>query len=164
MIIMLMLMMNTIIMYMKHPMSMGLTLIIQTAIISLMSGMLMKTFWMSYILLITMLSGMLVLFVYMSSVASNEKFNHSFKMTIFMTLILLMSIPMYIMESNLTILYNANHSENMKISNMNMYMMMKMFNGEYVFITLMMIIYLLLTMIMSTNIVKVDQGPMRMKT
>ena len=50
---------------------MGLTLLIQTILVSIISGLITKTFWFSYILFLVFLGGILVLFIYVTSLASN---------------------------------------------------------------------------------------------
>nr|ALO76823.1 NADH deshydrogenase subunit 6 [Agrilus biguttatus] len=61
--------------FIKHPLSMGFSLLTQTILVSLMTGLLNLNFWYSFILFLIMVGGMLILFIYMTSVASNEKFN-----------------------------------------------------------------------------------------
>nr|YP_009627367.1 NADH dehydrogenase subunit 6 [Metopograpsus frontalis]QCC70816.1 NADH dehydrogenase subunit 6 [Metopograpsus frontalis] len=56
----------------SHPLAMGLTLLIQTILISITAGLSMHSFWISYILFLVFLGGMLVLFIYVTSIASNE--------------------------------------------------------------------------------------------
>nr|DAA06218.1 TPA_exp: truncated NADH dehydrogenase subunit 6 [Drosophila persimilis] len=73
---------------MIHPLAMGLTLLIQTIFICLISGLMTKSFWYSYILFLIFLGGMLVLFIYVTSLASNEMFNLSISSTLFSTSIL----------------------------------------------------------------------------
>lgn len=58
----------------RHPVGLGLTLILHTLLISCVTGLVGGTFWFSYILFLVFLGGVLVLFIYMTSLASNEKF------------------------------------------------------------------------------------------
>nr|UPL65582.1 NADH dehydrogenase subunit 6 [Dicranocephalus alticolus] len=146
-----------IFMWLKHPLTMGITIILQTMTIALMSGMMLGSFWFSYILMITMLSGMLVLFIYMASVASNEKFYSSMKL---ITSSLMMIILVYMIQ---TMLMNSD-TDNMKImSNMNneWLSLNNLFNMKYKFITIMMVLYLFLTMITVSMIVNILEGPLR---
>nr|ARH53945.1 NADH dehydrogenase subunit 6 [Mordellochroa milleri] len=75
--------------FLSHPLSMGLVLLCQTLIISLLMGNLSLTFWFSYILFIVMVGGMLVLFLYMTSIASNEKFSSNLWLIIPFSLLIL---------------------------------------------------------------------------
>jgi NADH-ubiquinone oxidoreductase chain 6 len=72
----------------KHPLAIGLILLIQTTIVCLIRGTIYRRFWFSYILFIIMIGGMLVLFIYITSLTSNEIFSPSNKI-ILTTLILL---------------------------------------------------------------------------
>nr|UYC28875.1 NADH dehydrogenase subunit 6 [Cardiastethus sp.] len=147
-----------IFMWTKHPISMGLMLIIQTLIISMISGLMINLFWFSYMLLITMLSGMLVLFIYMSSIASNEKFNFSPKMMLTVA-ILPLCLMMDKIINNKMIMPELNKSMNYIQSTP----MLNMFNDNAM-ITIMMIMYLLFTMICVTYIVNIYEGPMKQKS
>nr|YP_009654716.1 NADH dehydrogenase subunit 6 [Brachymna tenuis]QCI09271.1 NADH dehydrogenase subunit 6 [Brachymna tenuis] len=141
-------------MMMNHPLSMGLILIMQTMIVSMIIGYMMETFFFSYIIIIIMMSGMLVLFIYMASVASNEKFNLSMKLMIMLSPIMMLSM---IILSKYNINYYNMESNNEIIS------LIKMFNSITAQLTMIMILYLLLTMIVVSNIAKVTEGPLRMK-
>nr|YP_010596120.1 NADH dehydrogenase subunit 6 [Rhynocoris marginatus]WAJ48452.1 NADH dehydrogenase subunit 6 [Rhynocoris marginatus] len=146
----------------QHPLSMGLALILQTIMISLITGMMINNFWFSYILMITMLSGALVLFIYMASVASNEKFQTSIKMMYFtITMILLSTIISWIMETSK--LHNYDLISKITTENNQINSLIKMFNMHNMTITIMVISYLFMTMIVISYIVDVFEGPLRTK-
>nr|YP_011031342.1 NADH dehydrogenase subunit 6 [Epidaus famulus]WQT73254.1 NADH dehydrogenase subunit 6 [Epidaus famulus] len=148
--------------FMKHPLSMGLILIIQTIIVSLMTGLMIGTFWFSYILLITILSGALVLFIYMASIASNEKFNTS--MSMLMLIIggsVCAPISMWLKEE--MSMNNWMNMSNISLINNQVSTLIKMFNTHNMLITLMIISYLFMTMIVISYIVNVFEGPLRTK-
>nr|WSP02044.1 NADH dehydrogenase subunit 6 [Bembidion laterale] len=167
MIMMMNLMMTIMFMFMNHPLSMGMILLMQTIIISLMSGMYSYTYWFSYILFLIMLGGMLILFIYMTSLASNEMFKFSMKLTMmFMTMMMLsimllmmldymMMIPMY-KNSNMFSLINMLKNENIKSMNM-------IYNNPNNMITLMLMNYLFLTLIAVVKITNINYGPLRQK-
>nr|YP_002735041.1 NADH dehydrogenase subunit 6 [Malcus inconspicuus]ABZ02057.1 NADH dehydrogenase subunit 6 [Malcus inconspicuus] len=136
--------------FVKHPLSMGITIILQTIIIALSIGEMMNSFWFSYIIIIIMLSGMMVLFIYMASIASNEKLKFSNKMTflIMMTLIMSNNNSTYWMELN----------NNWINISMNM-----LFNSITMMITLIMVNYLFFCMMIISKIVNIKEGPLRMK-
>uniref|UniRef100_UPI003002606B NADH dehydrogenase subunit 6 n=1 Tax=Triatoma boliviana TaxID=3120505 RepID=UPI003002606B len=148
---------------MKHPLSMGLTLIIQTIMVSIMTGLMINVFWFSYILIISMLSGALVLFTYMASVASNEKFHTSMQMMIFIMMILIpASISFFLVDQ----LENKMIWSTMKKDMLSMEYtdtLLKLFNLHNLFITILMISYLFLTMIAVTYVTNIYEGPLRMK-
>nr|UPL65257.1 NADH dehydrogenase subunit 6 [Physopelta sp.] len=136
-------------MFLKHPLSMGIIIILQTINVALITGMMMGSFMMSYIIMIIMSSGMLVLFIYMASIASNELFKMSLKM-IFM---LMMMTTLIINQKEFNIELN-------KMNNMDMSkLLLIMFNNKNMII--MLVMYLLLTMITVSMIVNITEGPLR---
>nr|QXF29236.1 NADH dehydrogenase subunit 6 [Pentatoma rufipes] len=141
--------------WLNHPLSMGLILILKTLITAMIIGYLMKSFFFSYIIIIIMLSGMLVLFIYMASIASNEKFNLSIKIFLLSTSILI--IMMIMIKTFNYNYYNSNMYINESIS------LIKILNTVSAKLTTMIIIYLLFTMIVVSNIAKVVEGPLRIK-
>nr|YP_010714112.1 NADH dehydrogenase subunit 6 [Menida musiva]WDD39675.1 NADH dehydrogenase subunit 6 [Menida musiva] len=155
MIMSLMILSSLIMMTLNHPLSMGLILIIQTLLTAMIIGYMMSSFFFSYIIIIIMLSGALVLFIYMASVASNEKFKSPIKNSIMSLIFLItMIITMY--------MYNLNYLNN--YMNLNDHIsLIKIFNMITAQLTMMMIIYLLFTMIVVSNVAKVKEGPLRMK-
>nr|AVJ52570.1 NADH dehydrogenase subunit 6 [Dalcantha cf. alata YW-2018] len=154
----LMVTMSIMFLCMKHPLSMGFMMICQTIIIALLMGVNMKSFLLSYIIIMIMLSGMLVLFIYMASVASNEKFQTPFKLIM---MFLMLNFVVYIMIEYLEINDGIIYSNNMmKMDEMNM---IKLFNTTSGYIIMMMIMYLLLSMIIVSNMAPVQGGPLRNK-
>uniref|UniRef100_A0AAU7YRS0 NADH-ubiquinone oxidoreductase chain 6 n=1 Tax=Rhopalus latus TaxID=238591 RepID=A0AAU7YRS0_9HEMI len=159
MLFILMMTMAFIFMWLKHPISMGITIIMQTLTICMITGLILGTFWFSYLIMITMLSGMLVLFIYMASVASNEKFFTSMKLITFSMLMIMMSA---IMEINETYMNN----EFMKMQTsipMELISLTTMFNMKMKFITMSMVMFLFFTMFTVSLIVNISEGPLRVK-
>nr|QXG15697.1 NADH dehydrogenase subunit 6 [Sarcophaga depressifrons] len=151
---------------MKHPLAMGLTLLIQTTLICLSSGLMNKTFWFSYILFLVFLGGMLVLFIYVTSLASNEMFSFSIKLMIMTISVFLMSISvMIIMDKNILTQYT--NMEIKSIFDLNSYIMensmslMKLYNYPTNLLTIMLMNYLLITLIAVVKITKLFKGPLR---
>uniref|UniRef100_A0AAU6QFN0 NADH-ubiquinone oxidoreductase chain 6 n=1 Tax=Nepsalus decorillus TaxID=2950594 RepID=A0AAU6QFN0_9NEOP len=150
----------------KHPLAMGLTLLIQTIIISLTCGLYTYSYWFAYILFLIMLGGMLVLFIYVTSLASNELF--SFSILNFTLSILILSITLVIilfMDKTILLLNNI---EMMKFNMNNLFSenelsLNKLYNNPTMNITLMMMNYLLLTLIVIVKIVNINYGPLRQK-
>nr|YP_010535230.1 NADH dehydrogenase subunit 6 [Megacopta bituminata]UYA97652.1 NADH dehydrogenase subunit 6 [Megacopta bituminata] len=140
-------------MFMKHPLSMGFLLIMQTLIVAMITGMIMKSFLLSYIIMIIMLSGALVLFIYMASVASNEKFQTSMKM--FMMFMLTWMIS-YLLTNKVSLIMNYSNLIEMKS-------LSKLFNNLSMYMTIMMMLYLLFTMVTVSSIASNNEGPLRMK-
>nr|YP_011031452.1 NADH dehydrogenase subunit 6 [Eocanthecona concinna]WRB04602.1 NADH dehydrogenase subunit 6 [Eocanthecona concinna] len=151
----LMIVSSLIFMSLNHPLSMGLTLIVQTLIIAMIIGYMMKSFFFSYIIIIMMLSGALVLFIYMASVASNEKFNSPIN-TMVISISFMLIMYMFMSYYNIKYFYdNMIYNDALTL--------IKIFNMITAQLTLIMIIYLLYTMIVVSNVAKINEGPLRMK-
>nr|QNE85761.1 NADH dehydrogenase subunit 6 [Helina impuncta] len=157
---------NFIFMNMKHPLAMGLTLLIQTTLICMYSGLMTKTFWFSYILFLIFMGGMLILFIYVTSLASNEMFSFSIKLT-FVSLMIIMFMMIMLMYMNKTLLLTYSNLEIISTSNMNSYMMEnsmlinKLYNYPNNFLTILLMNYLLITLIAIVKITKLYKGPLR---
>nr|AFQ62431.1 NADH dehydrogenase subunit 6 [Cheironitis sp. MJTNT-2012]ALO77481.1 NADH deshydrogenase subunit 6 [Dorcus parallelipipedus]ANJ70386.1 NADH dehydrogenase subunit 6 [Dorcus parallelipipedus]UPX88750.1 NADH dehydrogenase subunit 6 [Dorcus parallelipipedus] len=145
---------------MKHPLSMGVLLLIQATMIALITGWMNLTFWYSYILLLIMIGGMLVLFMYMTSVASNEKFKYSLPLAMMYLLLIItliifsISTDQWFMNSGIMI------SENLKLI-FSLLSLNKFLNFPAIMISVLLIIYLLITLIVVIKIASFKQGPLR---
>nr|QGA73987.1 NADH dehydrogenase subunit 6 [Chrysomela populi] len=155
---------SIMIMFLSHPLSLGMILLMQTIMTSLITGMLNTNYWFSYILFLIMIGGMLILFIYMTSIASNEKFKFSYKLIlmftlfiIIMTMLLFTDFYYFNMKVNFSDQMNQNNLSNFKLS-MNKYM-----NYPQNLIMFMMIMYLLITLIMVVKITSMHYGPLRQK-
>nr|YP_003734908.1 NADH dehydrogenase subunit 6 [Liriomyza trifolii]ADB24638.1 NADH dehydrogenase subunit 6 [Liriomyza trifolii]AEO51733.1 NADH dehydrogenase subunit 6 [Liriomyza trifolii] len=153
---------------MNHPLAMGLMLLIQTMLMSLLTGMITKTFWFSYILFLIFLGGMLVLFIYTTSLASNEMFSLSMKLFFNTMLYMLISIFIIFLIDK-TYIYNMfMNTEMMNTNNLNSFMpenttsMYKLYNYPTNFTTILIVNYLLITMIAIVKITNLFFGPLRM--
>nr|YP_010025556.1 NADH dehydrogenase subunit 6 [Sarcophaga pauciseta]QOQ35855.1 NADH dehydrogenase subunit 6 [Sarcophaga pauciseta] len=151
---------------MKHPLAMGLTLLIQTSLICSTTGLITKTFWFSYILFLVFLGGMLVLFIYVTSLASNEMFSFSMKLLITTMMIFTLSTTiLFFMDKN-TLMQFIN-IETQPIFNLNSYIMEnslplnKLYNYPTNLLTIMLMNYLLITLIVVVKITKLFKGPLR---
>nr|YP_009727741.1 NADH dehydrogenase subunit 6 [Cephenemyia trompe]QHX99774.1 NADH dehydrogenase subunit 6 [Cephenemyia trompe] len=151
---------------MNHPLAMGLTLLIQTTLICLTIGLMTKTFWFSYMLFLIFLGGMLVLFIYVTSLASNEMFSFSTKLTFFSSLLFLCFLMM-ISFMDMNYFYQFTNLEMYSINNMNSYIMEnslslnKLYNYPINYLTIMLMNYLLITLIAIVKITKSFKGPLR---
>nr|AXS65297.1 NADH dehydrogenase subunit 6 [Histeroidea sp. 5 KM-2017] len=147
--------MSMIFMFMKHPLSMGMILFMQTLNVAVASGLITMNFWFTYIIFLIMIGGMMVLFIYMTSVASNEKFNKmGYKFITLMvamaTMIFMFSIKVF--EYTKINLFSGN------IINVN-----KFINFPMSLVMMMMIIYLFITLIAIVKISKISSGPLQFK-
>nr|ATF28653.1 NADH dehydrogenase subunit 6 [Pomponia linearis] len=144
-------------MFMKHPLSMGSMLLLQTIFSSLTCSLNLSSHFMSYILFLIFIGGMLVLFMYMSSIASNEKFMFSMKLLL-MNSIMTLLLMMVNFENFNSKMFNTLINSNIEHYN-------NMLNKLYIMpsgiVTLMIIIYLLLTLIIVSNMIKMKNMPLR---
>nr|WNH42625.1 NADH dehydrogenase subunit 6 [Neoperla caeleps] len=151
-----------------HPLAMGLTLLIQTLIICLTTGLLVHSFWFSYILFLVFLGGLLVLFIYVTTLASNEMFSLAPSAFSMLSLFGLLSILIYIfldplmsplnlkgLDSSSTLLTFSTEESTPTL--------MKLYNNPTNLITLMLALYLFLTLIAVVQITKISYGPLRQK-
>nr|YP_010610514.1 NADH dehydrogenase subunit 6 [Anabropsis maguanensis]WAP91029.1 NADH dehydrogenase subunit 6 [Anabropsis maguanensis] len=154
----------------NHPLAMTLIILMQTLLICLMTGLISQSFWFSYILFLVFLGGMLVLFIYITSLASNEMFAIPTKF-ILLSLIILMILILtsLILDSSLINLNIINNDMNTTINN-SLYLynestisLMKLYNNPTELITLMLVLYLFLTLIAIVKITNIFQGPLRQK-
>nr|AWV83728.1 NADH dehydrogenase subunit 6 [Tettigarcta crinita] len=162
MILIMSMMISIIFIFMKHPLSMGMLLMMQTILSCMINGLINMTYMISYILFLIFVGGMLVLFMYMASIASNEKFIFSMKLLIMFMIMftfMTMKIDYTKMFKKLMTLYDSimmnNFDEKMSL--------MKMFNFTSSYMTLMLIMYLLFTLIVIVKITSIKQGPLRSK-
>nr|ARH54062.1 NADH dehydrogenase subunit 6 [Agabus uliginosus] len=164
------LLMTMTFMFMKHPLSMGMILMIQTILISMMTGMFSYTFWFSYILFLIMIGGMLILFIYMTSLSSNEMFSFSKNIMLSIIITTMMIIYMYFMMDYLMLnplFKNSNLIEMMNnfmfYKNENLNTLNTIYNKPNMMITMLLINYLFLTLIAVVKITNIKYGPLRQK-
>nr|AVN67814.1 NADH dehydrogenase subunit 6 [Ischnoptera bilunata] len=143
----------------NHPLAMGLLLLIQTVLISVISGLMSQTFWFSYILFLIFLGGMLILFIYVTSLASNEMFSLSMKLVI-SSLIMIMFI-MFILNTKTMITQNQEMMNFIMLKNPLFNSMIKLYNQPTGIITILMASYLFLTLIAVVKITNIFKGPLR---
>nr|QNP10081.1 NADH dehydrogenase subunit 6 [Ochthebius perpusillus] len=153
--------MSLMFLFMIHPLSMGMILLLQTITVALITGMLNFNYWFSYILFLIMIGGMLVLFIYMTSVASNEKFKFNNMIMIMTISSMMMMMIMNMLIDNFFIMMN-NYSSKLN-STSNYLMLSKFFNTPTNMIMFLMIIYLFITLIAVVKITDFKLGPLRQK-
>nr|QWT71659.1 NADH dehydrogenase subunit 6 [Simuliidae sp. Cyprus 2] len=158
---------SCIFIFMSHPLAMGFMLLTQTLLISVITGLLSKTFWFSYILFIVFLGGMLVLFIYVTSLASNEMFMMSMKtiqmimMTLFSSIILIMIIDNFSVSSFLPLLDMSLLPDSNSFVKENSINLNKLYNYPTNFLTIVLINYLFLTLIAVVKVTNIFYGPLR---
>nr|APX40522.1 NADH dehydrogenase subunit 6 [Phyllotreta undulata] len=151
--------MNTIILFfLKHPLSFGMILLIQTMLTCLLTGIINLNFWYSYMLFLILVGGMLILFIYMTSIASNEKFKINWIGMVFV-MMGLVSWGIYLINFMLNIsdFYPLEANLNFEIS------LSKYIFYPNILIYFMIIIYLFITLILTVKMTKLTYGPLRQK-
>nr|QZI85882.1 NADH dehydrogenase subunit 6 [Laomedia astacina] len=147
-----------------HPLSMGLTLLFQTCLICVSSGLFNQSFWFSYILFLIFLGGMLVLFIYVASLASNEPFKFSMFFTLVSFFMLFYALLFFFIDPmSLTSKINLLSS-----GIVNSYgcldIISMIYNVPAMSFTLYMVMYLLLTLFVVVHITGNYFGPLRLST
>nr|QNT26905.1 NADH dehydrogenase subunit 6 [Trigonopterus ancora] len=155
---------SSIFMFLNHPLSLGSILLIQTILVALSTGFLYLNFWFSYILFLVMIGGMLVMFIYMTSIASNEKFNmpKNTILAIYPSLATFTFLVIYpdnitFFTENSEIIFNQ---LTMTVKNLNM---SKYFNFPSMSILIALMIYLLVALIAIVKITGKSRGTLRQK-
>nr|YP_009175388.1 NADH dehydrogenase subunit 6 [Drabescoides nuchalis]ALF99740.1 NADH dehydrogenase subunit 6 [Drabescoides nuchalis] len=150
-----MIVISSMLVFLKTPMSMGVMLLIQTFLSTIVMAKMMSTSWMPMIMFLMLVGGLLILFMYMSSIASNEKFSINMYFMMLMFILILPMEELLLNNMNLESQNSPIWSESITLS--------KIFNKKGMLITLTMFCYLLLTMIAVTAIIKIYKGPLRSK-
>nr|ATN23514.1 NADH dehydrogenase subunit 6 [Monolepta sp. EMHAU-15070824] len=161
--LLLMFLLSILFVYMNHPLSCGLILLLQTIMTAMISGLMNLNYWYSYILFLIMIGGMLILFIYMTSIASNEKFQFKLNINLFLLSLLLLMLMIFSDKfyPNLNNQILDMKSQNLFIIN-NM-SMMKYFNEPNYYMMLFIIIYLFITLIVVVKITNISYGSLRQK-
>nr|QYK91742.1 NADH dehydrogenase subunit 6 [Dacus haikouensis] len=158
---------SVIFIQMNHPLAMGLMLLIQTLQICLLTGLMTKSFWFSYVLFLIFLGGMLVLFIYVTSLASNEMFSLSMKLTLMCSGIMASLMLTSMLMDKTTMSYFLTTLETQPYYNYTMFMpentlsLYKLYNFPTNLITIMLMNYLLITLIAVVKITNLFYGPLR---
>lgn len=132
--------------------------------------MIIKTFWFSYILFLIFLGGLLVLFIYVTSLASNEIFSFSSKIFILRLRLFLFNIFIFtFLDISLFINYLINYETQIielirLLTPENSFILNKLYNYPINIITIILIVYLFLTLIAAVKITTIFEGPLRPKT
>nr|QWY26003.1 NADH dehydrogenase subunit 6 [Morphostenophanes yunnanus] len=150
--------MSTALFMMKHPISMGMILLLQTTSVALMMANFAPDLWFSYILFLIMIGGMLVLFMYMTSVASNEKFKMSNKTTLMLTLPL---IAYAVISYYPKMTVKTEETLNLPLSLNTQMSMNKFINMPMSLSLILLMMYLLLALVVSVKITDFKQGSIR---
>nr|APL97271.1 NADH dehydrogenase subunit 6 [Tirumala limniace] len=153
--------------FLNHPLGMGFKILIQTLLLSLLSGMIINTYWFSYILILIFIGGLLVLFIYVSSIAFNEMFNSlNFSLIImFSSSLIFLSLLFY--KNLFWLNFNFNDEMNNFFFNYlffnfeNKINLTKLYNNNTYYLMFLLIIYLFITLVAVVKITNIFFGPLR---
>lgn len=154
----------------NHPLSLGITLITQTLLITLLSGTLSINFWFSYSLFLIFIGGILILFIYITSLASNEIFKFSFNSIHFIFFLLFLffrTLIFFLMDHKNFLLNLIKNQDSVRIITLknlallNNLMLHKIFNFPVNIISILLVNYLFLTLIARVKITNIFKGPLR---
>nr|QLY90133.1 NADH dehydrogenase subunit 6 [Trichostegia minor] len=156
--------MSLLLINLHHPLMITIVMIIQTTLMALMLGSMTTSFWMSYMMFLTFIGGMLVLFIYISSLTSNKMnsltWNNLIMMIIF-TILFFCFFSIYFLYENLEMTefiskyFYFNTENNLFLSNF--------YNKNEMYLTMLLMMYLMLALIIVTKISNLSYGPMRIK-
>lgn len=151
-----------------HPLAMGIILLLQTLAICAITALINFHVWFSYILFLIFLGGILVLFIYITSLASNEMFQFSFKIVAFFFITVSSGMFLVIILDPLLLDFKMASSDIHKYIgntyNRQMVLIGNIYSTNTINTTLFIILYLLLTLIVVVKITYTFLGPLRMLT
>jgi len=136
-----------------HPISLVSVILTQTTIICGLRVIISSSSWFALIIFLIFVGGVIVLFIYIASLASNENFilnSKSFILTFLLSLVILFAYRMF---NNPTPLFYLDLNFSTFI--------MKIYNPVTYPLVIITIAYLLLTLIITVEIIKHYQAPLR---
>jgi NADH-ubiquinone oxidoreductase chain 6 len=148
----------------RHPVGLGLTLILHTLLIRGATGLAAGNFWFSYVLFLVFLGGVLVLFIYITRLASNEKFILSWGSLGVAALVvglLTLGVVFYLCPSPGVYRVRSDwQPKGLDAASLGR-MVMKLYSDECFKITALLILYLLYALLVCANIVRKYSGSLR---
>nr|NP_112431.1 NADH dehydrogenase subunit 6 [Tetrodontophora bielanensis]AAK30950.1 NADH dehydrogenase subunit 6 [Tetrodontophora bielanensis] len=140
----------------NHPIALVMMVLTQTSILCMLIFMMTSTAWFSFMLFLIMMGGIMVLFIYIASLASNEKFHFKYKTA------MLLLMPMIIVMFIMLVLYN---SQDYLFNYIEFKTLIYLIYSHYIlYPTLISMLYLLLTLIITVDLVKLYEAPIRSLT
>lgn len=138
-----------------HPIIIVFIIRRQALIVCLAITFSIPSAWFSFILFLVFMGGLIVLFIYISSLASNEK------ILLFLIWNPKKLIPIFIITFSIILIFINNQIlSNPSYIHRNE-LVFKIYSPNIIFLTLIAIIYLLLTLIIIVKITTLKEGPLR---
>nr|YP_010554721.1 NADH dehydrogenase subunit 6 [Parapsyche elsis]UYO79354.1 NADH dehydrogenase subunit 6 [Parapsyche elsis] len=150
--------------FLSTPLSLGALILIQTLLTCVLINLTLNMYWISYIFYLIMLGGLLILFMYMCSIASNELISLQLPMMIYFITTLITMYVYTIYSPHLPTPMSAEPSltdTNLIMINENKLICNKMYNSYTFNLTLIIIIYLLISLSVVTKLTNSSNGPLR---
>lgn len=144
---------RSIFLTLTHPISFVITILIQSITVCLIIFLSTNTSWFSVMLFLIFMGGLIILFIYIARLASNEKFEFSLKTITYLTLISLTLI---------LILLHSLFNKSITYESINFRLFINIIYALNILIpTALTILFLLLTLLITVNIVKIYESPIR---
>nr|YP_010398611.1 NADH dehydrogenase subunit 6 [Dendroctonus rufipennis]UQK95009.1 NADH dehydrogenase subunit 6 [Dendroctonus rufipennis] len=149
----------------NHPLTLGGILLMQTIMMGVVTGFLYYNFLFGYIIFLVMVSGLLIMFIYMTSIASNEKFKmpKTFNLMLVSIMMLTFTILITMMDSFFSNLINNLEHNLLTSTLLNNISLNKFYNPPFLWVSLVLMMYLLLTLFVIVKITNTNKGALRQK-
>lgn len=129
-------------------------LLLQTILSIIYINTILNSSWFTLITFLIIVGGLLILIMYIRRVASNEKFKINLNISL-LFFIRILYIDEFIRD------YVINENQNLIEQNDLNLSLLKIYNMKSIYITLILVIYLLLTILSVSRVVKFFEGPLR---
>nr|UBA14482.1 NADH dehydrogenase subunit 6 [Diaphorina citri] len=147
---------STIMSFISTPISLGLLILIQTFILSVISRIISMSSWIPMSIFLIMVGGLMILFMYMTSISSNVQFkNLDMKLPVMYTIL---SLPVFLITPT-----QLSMSDNFQLLDNINFDFFKLFLPLNIYMSMFMFIYLLTALIIFINMMTLTKGPMRKK-
>jgi len=148
----------------RHPLLIGLIILILTFLTAVTLGLRRLRTWLSYILVLILLGGLLVIFIYISLLAANETHTPRTNITKILFLSAGRLLATSIIFSSRLKTYDSKTNSFLRISpynTQNMDWLNLLYSDHLGGITIFLVLYLLLTLIVVVTITKNDSSSLR---
>nr|YP_010937210.1 NADH dehydrogenase subunit 6 [Iassus lateralis]WIW75753.1 NADH dehydrogenase subunit 6 [Iassus lateralis]WKW94153.1 NADH dehydrogenase subunit 6 [Iassus lateralis]WLN32158.1 NADH dehydrogenase subunit 6 [Iassus lateralis] len=149
---------SSLIPFLLNPLSLSIMIIFKTLMVTLIMNNTSNSSWFPMMFFLMMVGGLLIIFSYMTSTVSNEKFKLNINLTLIIMLILIFPSDEMMKEN-----YIYEKQNMISMDEMNLPSLTKMYNKKSMLMSILMIIYLLITMIMVSKLIMKNMGPLRSK-
>lgn len=137
----------------NHPIAIVVIIIIQSLVICSSIFILSHYRWFSLIIFLIFIGGLIVLFIYIARLASNEIFSINLKFILSISLISLIILVLLKIILPSSSFYHSSLAFKLSI--------FPIYSESFYSPTLIIMIYLLLTLIITVNIIKLYEAPIR---